>query len=145
MSQLDVGILQEVVSRVEAAWDVRVFVGRRRGGPGPVPAAAVVLERVDYDGATDGGTVGTDQQTWRFLIVYVGRWSEALGGSIEERKIAVANLAIGGLMSDATLDGNGYNPRIEGVEFAEESEDPNDGFYSVTVRFAIDTDADVVV
>jgi len=141
MSQLDVGILQEVVSRVETALDVPVFVGRRRGGPGPVPAAAVVLERVDYEGAT----VGTDQQTWRFLIVYVGRWSEALGGSIEERKIAVANLAIGGLMSDATLDGNGYNPRIEGVEFAEESEDPNDGFYSVTVRFAIDTDADVIV
>lgn len=140
MSQLDVSILQEVVSRAEAAWpDASVFVGRRRGGAGPLPAALVALERVEFDGST----MSADQQTWRFVVSYADRWPST--GSIEEAKISAANALIGELMADAAFGGLGFNPRIELVDFAEEVEDPNDGSFSLSVRFAVDTDVEALV
>lgn len=76
------------------------------------------------------------EQSYQFECVFVDRWQTSANWNVEVAKEEKANALIARLMASKLYAGSGVAPQVLSVDF-EESDNPQNPRYSVTVTFAI--------
>lgn len=132
MSTLYASPIRDAIKEaVKTAWAVeKVHYGAAMLPQSAMPYASVRLGSVPMDYVT----VTDVEQTYRFEIIYVGKWGPE--DVVEELKVDRANELIPELMTAPLFADYGMMPRVAEVLF-DESDDPNEPVYLVQINFTV--------
>ena len=128
MSVLNTTLLRDAIAEaITSTWAVKIINGQAILHQ-QIPYANLRLDNVEMEPLS----ICDVAQRYQWEITYVGKFTS--NEVIEDLKVARANELIPELMSSTTFATYGMNPRIASVEF-EESDDPQEPFYAVTIMF----------